>query len=433
MPFYTNGLTFENNEGPDSIVDGLTFRALHSSAIDCFQSSPTIRNCIFKDGKGHPFGGGGGVTCIMGSPLIKNCLFYNNLGGMEGGSPIAIWNYNDPNQIIIQNCVIKGNTAYCGGGIVCCDANALLENCTIASNNSIGNCNFPDGGGITVENSNVEIKNSIIWGNKADDANEIAIFDYVHSGYTPSTVSISYCDIKGGLSEVYVDPCSTLNWGDGNIDIDPCFAIEPNDGGDGWIDNYQTPENESVNNELGDVHLKSQTGRWKFSIYIGLDTTGDGFINFSDFAAFANSWQTTGGDIPADLDRSGLVDFSDLNLLLDNYLNDYLTGQWVTDDVTSLCIDAGDPNSDWTEELWPHGKQINMGAYGGTSQASMSTSPVGHPADFNNDDFVDAEDLGLFADMWLSDQMPLAEDINRDGSVNFPDWAEFANHWLWVE
>ncbi len=45
------------------------------------------------------------------------------------------------------------------------------------------------------------------------------------------------------------------------------------------------------------------------------------------------------------------------------------------DDVTSPCIDAGDPNSDWTGETWPHGGRINMGAYGGTREASMSTQP----------------------------------------------------------
>ncbi len=48
---------------------------------------------------------------------------------------------------------------------------------------------------------------------------------------------------------------------------------------------------------------------------------------------------------------------------------------WVIDDITSPCIDAGDPNSDWTSEIWPHGELINMGAYGGTQEAGMSTKP----------------------------------------------------------
>ncbi|NQT01152.1 MAG: right-handed parallel beta-helix repeat-containing protein [Planctomycetes bacterium] len=48
---------------------------------------------------------------------------------------------------------------------------------------------------------------------------------------------------------------------------------------------------------------------------------------------------------------------------------------WIKDDITSPCIDAGDPNSDWTSEIWPHGERINIGAYGGTQEASMSKKP----------------------------------------------------------
>jgi hypothetical protein len=45
---------------------------------------------------------------------------------------------------------------------------------------------------------------------------------------------------------------------------------------------------------------------------------------------------------------------------------------WVLDDVTSPCIDAGDPNSDIGSEPNPHGGRVNMGAYGRTHQASKS-------------------------------------------------------------
>ncbi|HPC95272.1 MAG TPA: right-handed parallel beta-helix repeat-containing protein [Sedimentisphaerales bacterium] len=50
--------------------------------------------------------------------------------------------------------------------------------------------------------------------------------------------------------------------------------------------------------------------------------------------------------------------------------------RWVRDDVTSPCIDAGDPNAEFGEEVWPHGRRINMGVHGGTRQASMSSAPV---------------------------------------------------------
>jgi len=45
---------------------------------------------------------------------------------------------------------------------------------------------------------------------------------------------------------------------------------------------------------------------------------------------------------------------------------------WVIDDVTSPCIDAGDPSTQVSLEPLPNGGIINMGAYGGTSEASKS-------------------------------------------------------------
>jgi predicted outer membrane repeat protein len=106
--------------------------------------------------------------------------------------------------------------------------------------------------------------------------------------------------------------------------------------------------------------------------------------------------------------------------------------QWVTDASTSPCIDAGDPNSDWKAELWPHGKRINMGAYGGTPQASMSLSTVGNIANLDNDpcDIIDFNDLALFVEKWLYEEVLLPEDLDRNGIVNFVDYAIFAQQWL---
>ncbi|KYH41315.1 MAG: Disaggregatase related protein [Candidatus Bathyarchaeota archaeon B26-1] len=46
--------------------------------------------------------------------------------------------------------------------------------------------------------------------------------------------------------------------------------------------------------------------------------------------------------------------------------------RWVKDSVTSPCIDAGDPSSDFSKEPEPNGGRINMGAYGNTGEASKS-------------------------------------------------------------
>lgn len=79
---------------------------------------------------------------------------------------------------------------------------------------------------------------------------------------------------------------------------------------------------------------------------------------------------------------------------------------WVRDDVTSACIDAGDVSSAIGYEPFPNGGVINMGAYGGTAEASKSY--FGEPVcetivagDINGDCKVNFADLGLMALHWL--------------------------------
>jgi hypothetical protein len=122
-----------------------------------------------------------------------------------------------------------------------------------------------------------------------------------------------------------------------------------------------------------------------------------------------------------------------------------VSNTWVTDSVDSPCIDAGtgvvvdDLNGafsslvDWRGELWPHGKQINIGTYGGTAQASLSHATVGHAADCTNDGVVNADDLKLLTEQWLTDKMPVHADINRDQRVDFQDLAELGRSWHWQE
>lgn len=45
---------------------------------------------------------------------------------------------------------------------------------------------------------------------------------------------------------------------------------------------------------------------------------------------------------------------------------------WILDRLTSPCVDGGDPNDEPLDEPIPNGNQINIGAYGGTAQASLS-------------------------------------------------------------
>ena len=84
------------------------------------------------------------------------------------------------------------------------------------------------------------------------------------------------------------------------------------------------------------------------------------------------------------------------------------TQGWIQDDVTSPCIDSGDPNSPIGYEPFPNGGIINMGAYGGTAQASKSY--FGEPicetivaGDINGDCKVNILDLEIMLLHWLED------------------------------
>ncbi len=71
----------------------------------------------------------------------------------------------------------------------------------------------------------------------------------------------------------------------------------------------------------------------------------------------------------------------------------------VVDEQTSPCIDAGDPGIDFSAEPAPNGRRINMGAYGGTSQASASFWKMS--SDGNRDLVVDVRDLKQIISHWL--------------------------------
>jgi len=74
---------------------------------------------------------------------------------------------------------------------------------------------------------------------------------------------------------------------------------------------------------------------------------------------------------------------------------------WILDDVTSPCIDSGDPNIPIGNELFPNGGIINMGAYGGTAEASKSyfTKQVYEKIIFRQTEkFVSRKDYELLID-----------------------------------
>jgi hypothetical protein len=107
---------------------------------------------------------------------------------------------------------------------------------------------------------------------------------------------------------------------------------------------------------------------------------------------------------------------------------------WVLDDVTSPCIDTGDWNSPIDDEPYPNGGVINMGAYGGTDQASKSPAitcwetaecagqPLGDSSCDGVTNLADLFDLkGYFGKSapWTGDQC--CADFDHSGTVNLAD------------
>jgi hypothetical protein len=95
-------------------------------------------------------------------------------------------------------------------------------------------------------------------------------------------------------------------------------------------------------------------------------------------------------------------------------------GGFVQDAVTSPSIDTGDPADSFASEPAPNGGRINMGAYGNTPEASLSSGGGGDfDTDLNDDNAVDAVDVQLVINGALGLGDPA--DVNNDGPTDAVD------------
>jgi len=375
----------------------------------CFGSGAGLKviNCKISNNSVGLSGAGGGIFGYgLGSSIaILNCEIIGNTGSFGGGG-ITL---NSGAEALMVNSLVTGNTAGEGGGICCWQgSNFELTNCTVS-----GNTSSLDGGGAICRDSLMMIRNCIFWSDEAGSyGNELST-----SGF--SEMWVEYCSIEDGFSGVDISGSAVVNFSNSGH-FEPYFASAGYWQGMLWVP--------------GDYRLKSQAGRWDPDFYGVGDLYPDGVVNLVDYALFAACWLDEGAELEADLNFDGVVDLQDLLRLAKNYLSPQpLTGAWITDELSSACLDLGDPGSNWKTELWPHGKRANLGAYGATTQASLSLSPTGNVADMNGDDLVGLHDASRFMVQWLVEAELLSEDLNRDGVVNLRDWAILANNWLWQQ
>jgi hypothetical protein len=300
--------------------------------------------CEFARNKGPVIDSSGGTLVLTG------CVFEGNWGGG------AIW-LNEDNARL-DKCTFVRNRAQSGGAIEAGGGSLSLRGCIFSGNRA----NYL-GGAMSFWNVSLTVNNSVFVGNKAPQGSALAgysgnglimnsIFQGSQSGeeslislvpgFVSSEVDVSYSVISGGPAAISTVQGDQVLWGPGNLDVDPCVA-DP-----GRWDPNGTPNDPNddfwVN---GDYHLKSQAGRW-----------------------------------------------------------DPNSASWAQDDVTSPCIDAGDPDTPVGEEPLPNGGRVNMGSYGGTAEASKSY--FGGPACeatiagyINGDCVVDFKDLAILTSRWL--------------------------------
>ena len=103
---------------------------------------------------------------------------------------------------------------------------------------------------------------------------------------------------------------------------------------------------------------------------------------------------------------------------------------WVQDAVSSPCIDAGNPGCPLGDEPEDaNNVRINMGAYGGTAEASKTPGGWRSIADLTNDWAVDHNDLDVFVGYWLESGECVPSDLSRDEEVDFEDFAFFGECW----
>ncbi|MBW7992180.1 MAG: hypothetical protein FVQ84_19490 [Planctomycetes bacterium] len=251
------------------------------------------------------------------------------INGTGHGPVVTFSGDEEPNSVLAGFTITGGNA-----GIYCSAASPAVTFCNI-----VGNI----GAGIELHNgSNPAITHCDIVSNTGSGLSMIAIQGGRHSLYNEPTIAncviaenyqhgisggmptITNCTIVSNSQVGISDSRPTItnsiiyyNALDSDlvqIESNVTAAITYTDVQGGWPGQGNIDADPLfADSDNGDYHLKSQTGRW--------DLTSRG---------------------------------------------------WIADDVTSPCIDAGDPDTPIGLELLPNGGIINMGIYGGTSQASKS-------------------------------------------------------------
>jgi predicted outer membrane repeat protein len=447
-----------NNRSDATIIDCVFHRNCVSSsakwpgygaAMHNDNSSPTLIDCTFSDNHGLSGGmgtPGGGMLNYRSSPVLNNCTFIGNQAS-DGG---VMHNWDDSNPRLID-CRFIGNSAtWSGGGIDnCCTSSPTLVNCTFSGNSArhggaisnssscettLINCVFNDnsatqGGGIR-NTGKMELESCVFLGNSAEGgggfynksgnprltrctftANRASQEGgaFVDIGHEEST-ELNWCLFAGNTADyggaIYVDEQSSIVTNctfSGNIAMWEGGAIYCWDASLMTLancilwDNSPAEVGKSPYSTTPEVYFSDVKGGW----------TGRGSSNVSVNPAFADPGYWDPNGTPDDKTDDFWVD-GDYHLKSGGGTWDPEVGEWIASDVTSGCIDAGDPITPIGHEPFPNGGVVNMGAFGGTAEASKSyfRQPACETVvagDLNGDCRVDFKDMAILLMHWLQD------------------------------
>jgi hypothetical protein len=361
------GFRFHTGEDGNSVLAGVTITngkpIYDGGAIHCNGSSPTIERCIITKNvsKGHgggiylgngsdaiidrciitentfvPEGYGGGIYCYKSNPTITNCIVMNNsaMRAGEHGGGMCFWGDQVVHSdALVANCLVVGNSApHRGGGLYAYWSSPTFINCTVIGNKAL------EGGGIgSFRESNPQVINCIVRDNIAPDGNQLALISTlrVWSAFYPTEMTVLFSDIEGGIAQACIDPGCTLNWGNGNIDIEPNFVDpghwdvnNPGDPNDDFFvsGNYHLPplspcvdvgDNNSI--PMPSFDIDNEERIFNGTVDMGSDEVvtnvcdldNDGIVDYFDLEVVANEWLDSGSELQTDFYEDGFIDLAD--------------------------------------------------------------------------------------------------------------------------
>lgn len=331
------GFYFHTYEDSNSVLRGFTIQNgkqtnSNGGGIYCEDSSPSIIDCVIQNCTAK-FGAGIGLA--NASPYIADCVIQNcsttQSGGFGAGMALLA---SDP---IIVNTKILNNTLSDnsrGAGIYCSYGDVLLANCEIRKNRNTSG--VLKGGGIYAEGAytNIELKNCVIADNTAQSG----------AGIYTDSIEINVYDVNHAQDAT---ACRVL--------LTNCTIANNNGGGI-----YSTESRTYIRNSIiwgNTSQIVTENSVYLSILYSDVQDLGPdvGYGNIKEKPLFAGT--------------------DDYHLLSNVGRFSPSTKTWVIDAVSSLCIDAGAPGDAIIAESYLNGKRINMGAYGGTDQASRSVTP----------------------------------------------------------